>query len=309
MAKVRPLAPYHGFLVIDKALHMTSNDVVMKARKHTRIKKIGHAGTLDPLASGVLPLAIGEATKCIHLLMDATKTYRFRITFGESRTTDDAEGEVVHSNAVRPDSNGINSVLASFIGTILQKPPIYSALKVNGQRAYDLARAGEVFELEARPITIHSLELVGMTGPNEAELLATVGKGTYIRSLARDIAEKLGAYGYVSYLRRESVGPFTAEHAISLDFLAEQVHNAEAFGKPQWLTPLRTLLDGIPACDVSAEELASLRKGQALRRSVPPCETLAIMHHDELVALGISTGDNVKPTRILHTLPTDARED
>lgn len=303
MAKVRPLAPYHGFLVIDKPLHMTSNDVVMRARKILRIKKIGHAGTLDPLASGVLPLAIGEATKCIHLLMDAKKIYRFRIRFGESRTTDDAEGEVVHSNAIRPDSNAIATVLPQFLGTIMQRPPIYSALKVNGKRAYDMARAGEVFELEPRPIQIDALELMGMPSTDEVELLATVGKGTYIRSLARDIAEKLGAYGYVSLLRREGVGPFNAEGAISLDFLEEQVHNAEAFGKPQWLTPLRSLLDGIPACELSAEELKRLRQGQAIRRVMPPSDAVAMMFDGELVALGISTGDIVQPTRVLHTVP------
>lgn len=302
MAKVRPLAPYHGFLVIDKPLGMTSNDVVMKARKLTKIKKIGHAGTLDPLASGVLPLAIGEATKCIHLLMDAKKTYRFRIRFGETRATDDAEGEVVHSSAIRPSSDAIAAVLPGFLGTIMQRPPIYSALKVDGKRAYDMARAGEVFELEPRPITIHSLALVAMHSADEAELLATVGKGTYIRSLARDIAEKLGAYGYVSFLRREAVGPFAATGSISLDFLAEQVHNAEAFGKPQWLTPLTSLLDGIPACEVTVEEWHDLRQGRVLRRMMPPSDILAIVHNNELVALGASTGETIKPTRVLHTL-------
>lgn len=306
MAKQPKPSPYHGFVVIDKPLHMTSADVVARARRILGMKKIGHAGTLDPLASGVLPLALGEGTKCIHLLMDAKKIYRFRIRFGEARTTEDAEGDVTHKSAIRPDSESIKNILPQFIGDIMQRPPIYSALKIAGRRAYDMARAGEAVELPARPVKIDALTLESMPSADEAELMACVGKGTYIRSLARDIAETLGTYGYISYLRREAVGAFSSTQAISLDFLEEAVHNAPALGGTPWLRPLISLLDGIPAYEVSASDVTALRRGQKLRTALPPIAMLAMTYQGSLIAFGTSDGVSIQPNRVLNITPDAA---
>lgn len=303
------VSPYHGFVIIDKPLHMTSSDVVVKARRILKMKKIGHAGTLDPLASGVLPLALGEGTKCIHLMMDAKKRYRFRIRFGEARSTDDAEGEVINISTERPTNESIGITIKQFIGDIAQVPPIYSALKVHGRRAYELARAGAVVELAPRQVQVHDLKLISMISADEAEFVAEVGKGTYIRSLARDIAQALGTCGYISYLRRESVGVFDEARAISLDFLEKHVHKATAASLSEWLQPLSSLLDGIPACEVTEVELKQLRCGQAIDRTLPPGDLLAITFQGSLVAFGVSNGINVQPKRVLNINPDVDKKD
>jgi tRNA pseudouridine55 synthase len=301
-----PRNPYHGWLNLDKPYGLSSNDALMRAKRMLRPEKIGHAGTLDPLASGVLPVALGAATKCISLMMDATKTYRFTVQFGERRSTDDLEGEVIATSVIRPTREAVLAVLPQFLGTQLQMPPVYSAIKIAGRRACDLAREGNPPELAPRSITIDSLKFLesmdGNHGIEKATFTALVHKGTYIRALARDIAQKLGTEGYVTELIRESVGNFTLAHAISLDLLEETVHKAAP--SQQWLQPLSAVLDGIPAHSITVEHWRALRHGQAILAplKMPPCEPLALMLGPELVALARFDGRMIFPVRLLRTI-------
>ena len=242
-----------GWVNLTKPLNMSSAHAVAVAKRLTNATKVGHAGTLDPLATGILPLAFGKATKQVNLLMDAKKTYHFSVTFGERRSTDDAEGEVIATSPYIPSADEIRAILPQFTGEIEQMPPAFSALKVDGKRAYDLARAGQVVELKARKVTVYSLSLIPppASGGDVSEhatqysFTATVSKGTYIRSLGRDIAQAVGSEGYISRLHRASVGPFIDQNAISLDFLKENLHNPAAWLQP--LFPGDTALDGVPA--------------------------------------------------------------
>ena len=295
--------PVHGVLLLDKPLGLSSNDALQKAKWLLRAEKAGHTGTLDPLATGVLPLALGEGTKCVNLLMDAKKTYEFAVTFGERRATDDAEGEVVAISDKIPSEQEIRSVLPRFTGEISQLPPAYSALKVAGKRAYDLARAGEEVVLQPRLVTIYTLEFIAFTSPNTAAFRAKVSKGTYIRSLGRDIAQALGSEGYISRLHRAAVGPFTDRDAISLDFLAESVHNAPPpEGTPQWLTPLHAALDDIPALALEGGQVNTLRHGQrvTLTTHYPDTSLLAVLHEGELVGLAKVEGNQVISVRLFN---------
>ncbi len=234
----------NGWVNLTKPLYMSSARAVAIAKRVTNAAKVGHAGTLDPLATGILPLAFGQATKQVNLLMDAQKTYRFSVTFGEARATDDAEGEIIATSDIMPSETDIQNILSRFTGEIAQLPPAFSALKVNGKRAYDLARKGEAVELKPRKVTVFSLMLQSME-EKTAKFEAIVSKGTYIRSLGRDMARALGSEGYISALHRSQVGPFSDTDAISLDFLEESVHNSAAWLRP--LFPGDTALDGIPA--------------------------------------------------------------
>ena len=300
--KKQPRNSINGWINLNKPLGITSSDAVNKVKWLLKPQKIGHAGTLDPLATGVLPLALGEGTKCINLLMDAKKTYEFSITFGERRSTDDAEGEVVASSDKRPELDEIRSVLGEFTGEISQMPPIFSALKVDGKRAYDLARAGEVVELKARQVTIHTLECLGVEGA-QGHFRAVVSKGTYIRSLGRDIAQKLGSEGYISRLHRAAVGPFTDSEAISLDFIAESVHKAPPNGNVPFMLPLGAALDDIPALALTVKQLATLRHGQQVQLTEPHPDTplLGAMHEGQLVGLAKVEGNQVISVRLLNT--------
>jgi tRNA pseudouridine55 synthase len=255
----------HGWIILDKPLGLSSAAGVAAIKRLGREAgwgklKIGHGGTLDPLATGVLPVALGEATKLTGRLLDATKGYRFTVRFGTATATDDAEGEVVASSDVRPEPAAVAAALAGFRGAQLQTPPAYSALKVDGQRAYALARAGEAVELAPRPVTIHSLELVG-SDADSATIEATVSKGTYVRSLARDLALALGTVGHVSMLRRTRAGPFGEAQAISLDKLAALGHSRAL---EQALLPLTAGLDDIPVLPVEPAQAAMLRQGRLL---------------------------------------------
>ena len=225
-----------------------------------RPDRIGHGGTLDPLATGVLPIAIGEATKLAGRMLDATKGYDFTVQWGAATATEDAEGAVTATSAVRPTQAGIAAVVPQFTGAIAQVPPAYSALKIDGKRAYALARAGEVVELAVRHITVHSLALLNTT-PDSATFSASVSKGTYIRSLARDIALALGTVGHVAMLRRTRAGPFGLDQAISLDKFALCVQEAAL---EQVLLPLMAGLDDIPALSIDPDEAAALRQGRRL---------------------------------------------
>lgn len=256
----KPKNDISGWVNLNKPAGMTSNDALMKLKRALGYPKIGHAGTLDPLASGVLPIALGEATKLVSYMMDDDKVYVYTVTWGEQRTTDDSEGEVMVSSDVRPTEDQIKAVLPQFIGEIMQKPPTFSAIKVDGQRAYDLARAGQEFDLPARPINVYELDLISAQS-DRATFRAVCGKGTYVRSLARDMARKLGTYGYVSLLVREAVGPFTLETAISLDILGE---NADNSALESAVLPVETVLDDIPVLSVNDQEAVRLKNGQKL---------------------------------------------
>ncbi|MEQ7874651.1 tRNA pseudouridine(55) synthase TruB [Sphingomonas sp. ASV193] len=255
----------HGWIILDKPVGLGSTQAVSAVKRALREAgqpktKVGHGGTLDPLASGVLPIALGEATKLAGRMLDATKVYDFTVRFGAQTDTLDTEGKVVATSNVRPTRGEIEAILPRFTGPIEQVPPAYSALKVDGRRAYDLARAGEEVEMKTRAVTVHTLDLLD-AGAEEATFAATVSKGTYIRSLARDLALTLNSVGHVTMLRRTRAGPFGLEQAISLDFLAEL---AKARQLTRTVLPLDAGLDDIPALPVTPDQARLLRHGQAL---------------------------------------------
>jgi len=256
----------HGWLIIDKPVGMTSTQVVGAIKRLFSCKRAGHAGTLDPLASGCLPVALGEATKTVPFVMDGRKTYSFTVRWGEERDSDDADGAVTATSDIRPTRDAILAALPAYTGTISQVPPRYSAIKVDGERAYDLARDGEVVELAARPVEIHRLELVNLPDPDHAQFVAECGKGTYVRSLARDIGRALGSLGHINALRRESVGGFGENDMISLEQLTELCHRAAAgeASLASAILPVETALDDIPALAVSGSDAARLQRGQAV---------------------------------------------
>jgi tRNA pseudouridine55 synthase len=256
----------HGWVVLDKPIGMTSTQAVSVIKHLFKAKRAGHAGTLDPLASGCLPIALGEATKTVPFVVDGRKTYLFTVRWGEERDTDDAEGRVVATSERRPDRAAIQASLARFVGTIEQVPPRFSAVKIDGERAYDLARDGETVEIAPRPVTVHRLELVEAADPDRAVLAAECGKGTYVRALARDLGRALGALGHVCALRRSRVGAFGEGDMISLERLESLCHRA-AVGEGHLadiLLPIETALDDIPALAVSPADAARLQRGQAV---------------------------------------------
>jgi len=248
----------HGWLVIDKPEGITSARVVAQIKRATGVKT-GHAGTLDPLATGILPLALGEATKTARFAVTGHKRYRFTVRWGIARDTDDREGEVSAESPVRPDPVSIEAILPRFRGTLLQRPPAFSAIKIAGRRAYALARAGRPPDMAERPVEIAALRLTALPDPDHAAFEAVVGDGTYIRSLARDLALALGTLGHVVELRRLAVGSFTEKQAISLDSALALGHSLAASGH---LLPIETVLDDIPALALTASEAARLRQGQ-----------------------------------------------
>ncbi|MER2520661.1 MAG: tRNA pseudouridine(55) synthase TruB [Bdellovibrionales bacterium] len=256
-----PLTPAsllpHGWIALDKPLGLTSTQALGKARKILGGKKAGHGGTLDPLATGVLPLAFGEATKLIPYVMDGKKAYDFAVRWGETRDTADAEGSVIATSDARPSESAIRAALPQFVGAIMQRPPAYSAIKVEGQRAYDLARAGEAVELEPREVRIDSLELLPEPQPDSASFRVRCGKGMYVRALAQDLATALGTCGYVASLRRTQVGPFTLEQAVTIEMLEQQGREA--------LQPLRAALPAdMVVWNLTAQESHSLKAGQGV---------------------------------------------
>ncbi len=263
----------NGWINLDKPLGISSAQAVAKV-KHLLYKlppeyragkkiAIGHAGTLDPLASGILPLAVGEATKTVSYMMDAAKSYAFTVTWGQERTTDDSAGEVVVESGNRPEINDINNILQKFTGNISQIPPNYSAIKLAGKRAYDLARSGQEVNIKPREVIVKSLEIYNLTTDNRqltTDFLCHCGKGTYIRSLARDMGRVLGCYGYVSSLRRVQVGKFNENNAISLENLSDMVHK----GMVDFLQPVESALDDILAWDINSTLAVRLRHGQTV---------------------------------------------
>ena len=251
----------HGWVVVDKPGGMTSTDVVSVVKRIFDARKAGHAGTLDPMATGVLAVALGEATKTVTFAMDAEKTYRFTACWGESRDSDDAEGKVIGISDIRPTAGEIQAVLPRFMGDIVQVPPAYSAIKVQGERAYDLAREGQQPLLEPRGIIVREVCLVGQPDRDHAEFEMKCGKGAYVRAWVRDVARALGTAGHVSQLRRLAVGGFLAEDAIPLEKLKSLMHSPAAF---EHLRPISTALDGIPALAVTGPDAVRLRCGNAI---------------------------------------------
>lgn len=256
----------HGWVVLDKPVGMTSTHAVSVIKRLFSAKRCGHAGTLDPLASGALPIAMGEATKTVPFVMDGRKLYRFTVRWGEERDTDDAEGRVIETSATRPTSEAVRALLPTYLGTIQQVPPRFSAIKIEGERAYDRARDGETVELAARPVDIDRLELVESPDPDHAVLEAECGKGTYVRSLARDMGRALGCFGHVSALRRVAVGSFSEETMILLEDLEAVCHRAAAGegSLADALMPVETALDDIPALAIGRADAARLQRGQAV---------------------------------------------
>jgi tRNA pseudouridine55 synthase len=256
----------HGWVVLDKPIGMTSTHAVAVIKRLYSARRAGHAGTLDPLASGCLPIALGEATKTVPFVMDGRKTYLFTIRWGQERDTDDAEGRVVASSEIRPSADAVRALLPRFTGIIQQVPPRFSAVKLDGERAYDLARDGEAVELASRAVEIHRLALIDMPDSDHAVLSAVCGKGTYVRSLARDLGRALGALGHVSALRRNRVGSFHEGDMIPLEQVEALCHRAAAGegNLADMLLPIETALDDIPALAVSPADAARLARGQAV---------------------------------------------
>jgi tRNA pseudouridine55 synthase len=297
--------PVTGWLILDKPYGMTSTQAVGKIRFLFNAEKAGHGGTLDPLASGLLPIALGEATKTVSYAMDGRKIYRFTAHWGEERTTDDLEGAVSATSDKRPSRDEIESILSRFTGEIMQTPPAYSAIKVDGERAYDLARAGESVELAERPILIEALRLVDVPDPDHATFEVTCGKGTYIRSLARDMGRALGTAAHVTSLRRVAVGPFTEDHMISLENLTELGHKAPGGdAKTGALLPIETVLDGIPALAIDEEQARRLKLGQAvlLRGANAPIaeDAVLVMSGGKPLGIGTIIQGSLKPKRLFN---------
>ena len=288
----------HGWIILDKPVGLGSTQAVSAVKRILREAgepktKVGHGGTLDPLASGVLPIALGEATKLAGRMLDATKDYVFTVRFGEETDTLDAEGRVIATSNVRPNMDMVNAVLPRFTGTIEQVPPAYSALKIEGKPAYQRSRAGEQVEMKARAVTVHELRLLESSA-KEATLFATVSKGTYIRSLARDMAKVLGTVGHVTRLRRARAGPFTLEQAISLDFLADAAKARQFDGA---VLPLTAALDDIPALPVTPGQAQLLRHGQTLA-GFPAKPGLQLATEDNCpVALVEASADGLRVVR------------
>jgi len=252
--------PVHGWVILDKPQGMTSTQAVRAVRRIFDAQKAGHAGTLDPMATGILAIALGEATKTVPYAMDADKTYRFTATWGESRDSDDAEGKVTGTSDKRPTKDQIEALLPQFTGTLSQVPPAYSAIKVAGERAYDLARDGEEVVLEPRQVEVFEARLL-TAGTDQAEFEILCGKGTYVRSWVRDLARALGTLGHVCALRRTRLGAWTEKDAAGLDTLTPFMHSPAAFG---YLRPLSTALDGIPALAVSGPDTVRIRSGNPI---------------------------------------------
>ncbi len=307
----RPKNTINGWLVIDKPLGMTSTTVGSALKRMLRPQKIGHIGTLDPLASGVLTFALGEATKLIPYWQIKEKQYAFHITFGEARTTDDAEGDVCATSSLIPDAEVIQRNLAQFIGNITQIPPNYSAIQVGGKRSYDRARKGESFTLPPRNVHVAAIDYVGHVDGHTFSFVVTCGTGTYVRALARDIAIACGSVGYVSYLRRIKDGCFSVSDAISLESAAEILHNDTN------LFPLSSVLDDILAVTVGEDDLKRLFLGQPVSYYVIDQSStieltngiVQINSTHGLCAMGVIEMGLLKPKRLLHLGENDVDYD
>jgi len=306
-----------GWIALDKPYGMGSTEAVTKVRRLFNAQKAGHAGTLDPLATGCLPIALGEATKTVPYLVEARKIYRFTIAWGVTTATFDREGDVTATSDIRPTREAVEAALPEFVGEIMQVPPIYSAIKVDGERAYDLAREGIAVVLEPRRVVIHLARVVDVPDSDHVTIEIECGKGTYVRALARDLALKLGAEGHVSALHRARVGGFTEPNLISLEKLTELVQNAAG---SKALLPVETALDDIPALAITTEDVFRLRQGRSIVLLPRQVETLKTRLHSQaggdasrtvsatsdgsIVALCELRAGRLSPTRVFHPSET-----
>ena len=295
----RTWAKVNGWVILDKPLHTPSTKAVNIIRRAFNAAKAGHSGTLDPLASGILPIALGEATKTIPYVMDATKDYAFEVTWGAETTTDDREGEETLTSDHRPTMDEITSIIPQFTGRISQVPPIYSAIKKDGKRSYDLARNNQEVELDPREVDIHSLVCLA-NDTDKASFNVTTGKGAYIRSLGRDMARALGTRGHISSLRRLRVGPFSLDASISLDFFEKIDNSANAF---EALHPVTTALDDIPALAITEEDATRLRRGQKIEVD----RSTIVSDADDVVMTAIYQGQLVAMVSLRHTTASPIR--
>jgi tRNA pseudouridine55 synthase len=302
MARRRKGSPVHGWLIFDKPQGINSTGAVAQVKRLYDAEKAGHAGTLDPLATGVLPIAFGEATKTVPFVVEGSKAYRFTVRFGIETDTDDAEGKEVAKSDARPSRSEIEATLSRFTGEITQVPPRFSALKVDGARAYDLARDEEEFELEPRSVSIARLTLIAHPDKDHCVLEAECGKGTYVRALARDLGRALGTLGHVAALRRTRAGPFGEENAVSLATLERLTPDREALLAA--IEPVEIALRDIPALAISAADAARLRRGQPvlLRGRDAPilAGTVYATRRGTLVAVGEVSEGELKPRRIFN---------
>lgn len=305
MSRQRRGKRINGWLIIDKPAGMTSTHVVNRVKRVTDAQKAGHGGTLDPLATGVLPIALGEATKTVMYVMDAAKRYRFTLRFGASTTTDDSEGEILETSVARPDDAAVMAALPTFTGTILQRPPDFAAIKIAGERAYDIARRGDAVVLPEREVRFDEIVLVARPDADHAIFEAACGKGAYIRALGRDLGRRLGCLAHVTALRRLAVGPFTAEAASGLDALVEAV---EYDRLTEVLVSVSTALADIPALAVTEPQAARLRSGHPIRISPRLVMgetfeggTIKVLTGGDLVALGRFQDGEFAPLRVFTT--------
>ena len=301
----------NGWIALDKQPGVTSRQAVTKISKILNIKKVGHAGTLDPMATGVLPIAVGEATKCISFIQNKTKKYSFTVKWGETTNTDDLEGTVLEKSNVRPTKTQVIDILNSFKGKVLQEPPAFSAIKIDGKRSYKLARNNIIFKHQPREVEIHNLSLKKIVNSDFAEFEVLCGKGTYIRSLAKDIAEKLNTKAHVIALRRHSVGNFSEKDTIFIDFFKEIIHSPAILKK---MLPIEAVLDDIPALALNEIEARKLKLGQKIQfnslefknkflnkyPNFQEFEKLCATRNNSLIALVKIETDLVKPKRIIN---------
>lgn len=295
MARNKKGVPLHGWLNLDKPQGITSTQAIGRVRRILNAQKLGHAGTLDPLATGILPIALGEATKTIQFAQDRDKVYSFTVQWGAATNTDDSEGTIIKTSDKRPAEADILALLPRFIGDIEQTPPQFSAIKIDGERAYDLAREGQVVEIKSRPVTVYDLHMTAFEG-DSATFELHCGKGTYVRSIARDLGDLLGCYGHVTVLRRLAVGGFNVENSITLDLFEKMMVNS---APDQVLLPVETVLDDIPALAMTAEEISRIRQGQTLKfLSRPDFDRLSVAGIHESTDLVLAIGDN-KPIALL----------
>jgi len=300
MARTKKGRPVSGWLIVDKPAGITSTAVVNKVKWALAAQKAGHAGTLDPAATGVLAVALGEATKTVPHITDALKCYRFMVRFGASTTTDDAEGSVTATSAVRPSDEAIHAALPAFRGQIEQVPPQFSAVKVDGERAYDLARDGERLDLAPRPLWVDRLDLIDRPDPDHALLEMVCGKGGYVRSIARDLGQALGCLGHVLWLRREWSGPFRAEDGISLDEVDQMAHSPDL---DRWLKPLEIALEDLPHVTATPEGAARIRNGNpgmVIASGIEWGTEVWASHQGRALAIGRYQSGELHPSRVFN---------
>lgn len=305
MARRKKGNPVHGWLVLDKPTGVTSTRALAIVKRLFNAQKAGHAGTLDPLATGVLPIAFGEATKTTSYAVDGTKTYRFTVEWGVETDTDDSEGQQVNQSETRPSLEDIKAVLPAFRGVIEQVPPAFSAIKINGQRAYDLAREGADVALASREITVDALELIEVLSADSAVFEATCGKGTYVRALARDIGRRIGCFGHVTTLRRTRVGSFLEQDTVTIEVLQDAIDNGQSSDHlAERLLPIEAVLDGLVGLRVEPSDAMQLARGQAIlvrgREAPDSSRPVYATSKGRLVALGEIDKGMFKPTRVFN---------